>query len=642
MGKRKTKQRRVSHGRDENQAEQAEPLRDAPPAPALENWPTIFQQRRNIQLGVENKSHVAVRAELGEDETDDMVRIFMREPEESEGCLPRADRVEEFCFGMNTDRLQKAHPNPDGTLRRIAWLDDRNLEAPLDLSRAHCKPLTVYDLWEELEAPRFPSAGHVASPATGGSQTTLADADRRLIFISDLDCYSIYAIIRTASTHQASALRGALYNHLEFEPSLELAAITEGFPMFKLAFHLPFFVLSTSKAQQTDSRRDRNGVSLRRSRDVSFLDQKDTASPIYLYDAQVSCVVAGLDWSRWVAWLFVDTYYFDPEDPSEEDVLEYYEDGLPEAGMRADPLTYGFLDADKPIWDPQEYFLVVFKTRFAQTEREWRRVVMKLKSSFRHHQSTHEYRLCSPTSGGPSKDESHTESLRRSLDWVLLFMHLAKELNETLSKTVKSYEPFCSKQAGGCVGGLSFPHANKSLPSIQKTFDELCQQKETLDHLLDRCAQYTKELQFKLDLEVREIGNQQIRLALEANRFNKGLAWIMMICVTPVALSSSVFSMRPTVIPFIPSTFGWFVALTAMLSFAGFLVSTTWFCCWPEVKAATFQHYCVLSGLMRTTVAVTVQYCCALSGLFRVPQQLRNDPTDEDFGNLAAAANSPV
>ncbi|OQV04501.1 hypothetical protein CLAIMM_09370 [Cladophialophora immunda] len=472
MGKRKPKHRRVSGGRDESQAQ---PLRYALPAQALKNWPKIFRQRRNIQLGVENKSHVTGRAESGEDDIDKVVRIFMREPEESPGCLPRADRVEEFCFGMSTASLFEAQFNPDGTRRLIAWLDDRNLEGPLDQSGTHCMPLTVYGLLRELERPRFPSAGPVAFQAATKGQTTLTDADRRLIFITDLDCRSIYAIVRTASTNQASALRGALYHHLEFEPSLELAAITEGFPMFKLAFHLPFFALKTSKSPQTDYRRDRNGDPLRRSREVSFLNRQDNDPKLYLYDAQVSCVIAGLDWSRWTGWLFLDTYYFDPEDESREDVWEYYEDGLPVAGMRADPLTYGLNDADRPIWDPEEYFLVVFKTRFAQTEREWRRVVMKLKSSFRHHHSTHEYRLCSPAPSDPSKDESPAKGLRRSLDWVLRVMHLAKELNETLSKTVQSYEPFCSKRAGNFVGGLRFPHANKSLPSIQKTFDELLQ-----------------------------------------------------------------------------------------------------------------------------------------------------------------------
>ncbi|EXJ68617.1 uncharacterized protein A1O5_08411 [Cladophialophora psammophila CBS 110553] len=552
MGKTKAKRQRASGDRDQDQA-RCYTLS----ATALRSWPEIFRKRRNIYLRVENKSHVEGRAESGELEINDVIRIFMREPEESLGFLPRADRVEEFCFGMSIDSLRKAKYKQDGSLRLIAWLDDRNLQGPLDPSRAHCKLLTVYALFRELKKPRFPSADpHAALPAKARKRPVLTDADRRLVFITDLDCLSIYALVQTASSHQASALREALYYYLDFEPCLKLAAITEGFPMLKFAFHLPFFALRPSKTRQTDCRRDRDGMPLRRSQDVSFLDWQGGASPIYLYDAQISCVIAGSDWSRWVAWLFIDTYYLDAEDESKEDVLEYHEDSLSPKGMRADPLTYGSADADKPIWDPEEYFLTVFKTRFAQATREWKVVVKKFKLSLKHHQGKHEYRLWSPASREPSKDESHNGSLRCSLDWVLQFMRLCKDVKETLAKTVKSYEPFCARGAGNLVGGPRFPRESKLLPSIQDTFDELCQLNQTLDHLLDRCSQYTKELKFKLSLEVVEVGNQQIQmsnrqtnLSLEANRIaedNKGISWMMMLYVTPVALTSSVFSMQPT------------------------------------------------------------------------------------------------
>ncbi|KAH0847219.1 hypothetical protein AYO21_02607 [Fonsecaea monophora] len=620
MGKRKLQQKEFG---DRGQSD-IKPLRYALPIKALRSWPKIFRRRRNIQLGVENKSHVTGRAESGEDEIDDMIRIFMREPEESLGCLPRADRIEEFCFEMSIDSLRKADVKQDET-RVIAWLDDRNLDCPLEPSEAHCQPLTAYELFRQLEQPRFPSAGPLTPPVTG-NRTTLLDADRRLIFITNLDRYSIYALVRTASTHQATALRGALYHHLEFEASLELAARMEGFPMFRLAFHLPFFAVRTSETPQTDCRRDRNKIPLRRRQDISFLNWQADAPSIYLYDAQVSCVITGFDWTRWIAWLFIDTYYFDPGDESEEDVSEYYEDGLSPAGMRADPLTYGLLDADKPIWDPEDYFLTVLKTRFAQVKREWKGVVTKLKSSFRHHHSTHQYRLWSPASGDAERESSHGEELRRSLDWVLLFMHLAKEVNETLSKTLKAYEPFCSRRAGDFVGGLRFPPEHKLLPSIQETFDELCQLRETLDHLLDRCGQYTKELEFKLNLEVREMNTQQLRLALEANRIaedNKGFSWIILIYVTPLALTSSVFSMQPTVIP-VPPTFGWFLALIAILFCVGFLVLTTWFCRWGQVLALTWQYY------------------CAVSCLLRMPRRKRHIPTDEETGSSTTSEGSSV
>lgn len=55
-----------------------------------------------------------------------------------------------------------------------------------------------------------------------GSQISEPDADRRLIFVTDLDSSSIHALISTASTHQASALRDALAKHLAFDPWIEV------------------------------------------------------------------------------------------------------------------------------------------------------------------------------------------------------------------------------------------------------------------------------------------------------------------------------------------------------------------------------------------------------------------------------------
>jgi hypothetical protein len=48
------------------------------------------------------------------------------------------------------------------------------------------------------------------------------DADSRR-FVTDLDCWSIYALIGTASWHQAFALRAALYRHLAFENFIGVA-----------------------------------------------------------------------------------------------------------------------------------------------------------------------------------------------------------------------------------------------------------------------------------------------------------------------------------------------------------------------------------------------------------------------------------
>lgn len=152
--------------------------------------------------------------------------------------------------------------------------------------------------------------------------------------------------------------------------------------MFQLAFHLPYYVWRSSQKACEDHRRDANASPLRQSRDVSFLNWKSSGSFGFLYEAQISCVVAGSDEWRWVAYCFVDTY-FEPPEEGKETVLSYHEESVANGGMHTDPFTFGIIRADKPIQKPKEYFLMVFRTRIAQVKREWQQVAAVVKQSIR-------------------------------------------------------------------------------------------------------------------------------------------------------------------------------------------------------------------------------------------------------------------
>jgi hypothetical protein len=60
------------------------------------------------------------------------------------------------------------------------------------------------------------------TPGSVSGQVSEPDADRRLIFVTDLNSSCVHALINTASTHQASALRDALAKHLAFEPFVDV------------------------------------------------------------------------------------------------------------------------------------------------------------------------------------------------------------------------------------------------------------------------------------------------------------------------------------------------------------------------------------------------------------------------------------
>jgi hypothetical protein len=70
-----------------------------------------------------------------------------------------------------------------------------------------------------------------------------------------------------------------------------------------------------------------NACRLRQSQEVSFLNWESSGSSDFLYEAQISCLIAGLDDWKWVAYCFADTY-FDVNDEAQETVVAYHEDSI--------------------------------------------------------------------------------------------------------------------------------------------------------------------------------------------------------------------------------------------------------------------------------------------------------------------------
>lgn len=124
-------------------------------------WDPEFETRRDLDYSIENKPHVETRAELGVEENveirvesgeeESVVRSFMRGPDESDVCLPQADKVEAFCFGATLESLRADVGKNSEPL--IAWLDERSFAAGKGRSRTYRGPLTARKLYKELKKP---------------------------------------------------------------------------------------------------------------------------------------------------------------------------------------------------------------------------------------------------------------------------------------------------------------------------------------------------------------------------------------------------------------------------------------------------------------------------------------------------------
>lgn len=97
----------------------------------------------------------------------------------------------------------------------------------------------------------------------------------------------------------------------------------------------------------------------------NFGDEQDQ---FCYHDAQISFLITGVDEWYWTAYCCVDTFLGDSEHP--DTYLNYNDDG-PSGGGKEE--LY-------PVWNPREYFLLVFSRRCKQVAREWEVLVQELVS----------------------------------------------------------------------------------------------------------------------------------------------------------------------------------------------------------------------------------------------------------------------
>jgi hypothetical protein len=96
----------------------------------------------------------------------------------------------------------------------------------------------------------------------------------------------------------------------------------------------------------------------------------------------MSFIVTGHNKSIWAAYGLVDTFHHAVGDPRDKDGIQHYLDDFNEGnGMNWDPLSAGTCDADCPVGDPREYFLLLLNARAQQVTEEWLKLVSILRQN---------------------------------------------------------------------------------------------------------------------------------------------------------------------------------------------------------------------------------------------------------------------
>ena len=199
-------------------------------------------------------------------------------------------------------------------------------------------------------------------------------------YIANISPLCAMAIISTAARLRAPTLRDYfqryLSNRVYFGVSMVRWQLLRAFPFiyfvqdlgFALEFHLPYYALRQDVALQSDPR------GLRRS-GYFIPSPEGPQKHEYLYEAQVSLLLTGVDEWFWTAYCCAETYF------GSEESIQYYSDN------QLDALTGGEKSMLDPVWNPREYFLSILTRRLKQVTKEWSNIVETLQDRLRLHVS---------------------------------------------------------------------------------------------------------------------------------------------------------------------------------------------------------------------------------------------------------------
>lgn len=317
-------------------------------------WDPDFSEFRKV---VDEKLLVDLKEEVNAD--GDNLRYFFTD---SGDTVPQTEieLLEDFCQDTSLEDVKLGKSSAGS--KRVIWIDDRST-SDLDLigggdARQHENPLTATGLLWALNEPRF-------------NHENLTDAARRLIYATDLDPACIHALAATAHCHQVPALRNAIYNHLAFQPSIEVTMPSAGFLNFQLELHLPLFLLRKSKPPESCTKM--NSRPARQWTELSFLkldtpkSHSQAPEEVWgIHEAEISYVVTGSDDWRWIGYAFVDTE------------LDGLLTDLSDDDLSFDRVAAGEIQANFPLWRPRDHWVKVLDIRSEQVRQEWEYLIYKL------------------------------------------------------------------------------------------------------------------------------------------------------------------------------------------------------------------------------------------------------------------------
>lgn len=499
----------------------------------------------------------------------DGIELFMRRYDD--GRTPyHVKAVIDYCSGFGEEQFRDTKAMSQGS----AWLDDRaappapippgrrkttashalplrkpnvecditdaHIQHPLASSqdtvltaRSYDECLTAWDLRRHLFVSRF-------------NHDRLEDADRRLIYIADPSPCHMLALTETATEHQAPAIQNLLGQYLTFRASMKVRISTEGYPVFQLEHHFPYFGLYTKSLDdvgKSGSKRADRQILV----DLSFLDPTNEPGTCGIYQARSYFTLSGSDNNRWVAYDLEDIS-FDPDRAIGDDECNDF--------WRSDQISMGKFNANLPFSDAREYFLAISLVKANHARNEIESIVGQIEASFRHHMT------CHPFSAASAAEQSAISK------WNEPMLELLAMLIKDIRTKVNRWDSFkCNHldyfdDPNATLPPRVIEHIGHTINRLEDVYDELREYEGTLSSIQESCKELGDRLDRRLSLKGGKIGEFTV------------------VIISPVVIVSGMFATTTSVLPYKQDSTSFLlsVAAVAFLLWLSLLLKGDWLC----------------------------------------------------------------
>ncbi|KAH8882425.1 hypothetical protein GQ53DRAFT_831551 [Thozetella sp. PMI_491] len=519
------------------------------------DWHAKFGRRSYLNYQDEDASWDKVRRQYRDspaDLTTSTIKFFLGIDDDSPEIFYRAEQIEVLCSEIDMDKLRRN--NESISSQAAAWLNEMSPCGEEMKFRQHPCPLHPQQVYAALREKRFHDAN---SP----ERTGVPDAERRLLYITDLDSIMVAAIILTASYRFAWAMSSFLFHHIGLHPQVHIRILHNKPAVFSMEFHLPFYAWRRHGTLREDTRKKANGEPLRKSRALAFLVSKDPDGlddQDCVYESCVSCTVTGYNDFVWTACLAVDTYFSDVNETKDK-VSDYGDEDVIFSDPLLAPYNRYMHDPARPILDPRAYFLAVFSAWIKRVENEWGNVIFRLRCGIEQFTKT------SKELFGIQNDDQLTEALRKGYNCTDEAEELLVKFSNTLEEVANAWraiESQFSNQYFKTKPGSEMEEKFTSyLHEIGHAHSVLRNYRIQLGHLSELCERYRRQLELFLHLR----GNHGVVL----QEWNITLFYFL----SPPALAASLLQSGVVVME---SQLLCFFILTAGIAAATYTLKPAW------------------------------------------------------------------